>query len=231
MESGTLGVLAGALEARGLRADTRDAWRGAPVPGDDGGHHGLIVLGGTMGALDDEAHPHLARTAGLIGRFHARGKPVLGVCLGAQLIARAMGARVWRRDVPELGFFPLALSEAAAADPLLDGLASPQWIMQWHDDTFDLPRGARLLMSGEACPNQAYRMGAASYGFQGHFEVTRAMVERWLAETADQAHDPHHADFRRRIGGELARHLDAQRVFCQTVGTRWADLVAARRGA
>lgn len=231
MTSGAPAALGEALEGQGLWLDTRDVERGAELPATDAGYAGLLVLGGVMNAHQDDEYPHLALTADLIGRFHAGAKPVLGVCLGAQLIARAFGARVWRHRVPEAGFVPLALTDAGRRDPLLAGLVSPQWLMQWHDDSFDMPAGAELLMTGAACRNQAFRLGEGTYGFQGHVEVTRDLLRLWFGETRASGYPLAHRDYFARIDAEIDRHINAALVFCRTVAARWAGLVAERRAA
>ncbi|MFQ5784878.1 MAG: type 1 glutamine amidotransferase [Alphaproteobacteria bacterium] len=231
MTTGSAGALGTALRAAGLGLDTRDLESGAALPAADADHAALVVLGGVMNAADDARYPHLAATAGLISAFHARGKPVLGVCLGAQLIARAFAARVWRGRTPETGFVALDITAAGRRDALLAGLASPQWLMQWHDDSFDLPAGAELLMTGARCRNQAFRLGRATYGFQGHFEVTRELLRRWLDESASVGYGHAHPGFYARIDDEIAVHIAASLRFCETVARRWAGLVAARAGA
>ncbi|MFQ5959297.1 MAG: type 1 glutamine amidotransferase, partial [Alphaproteobacteria bacterium] len=131
----------------------------------------------------------------------------------------------------EMGFAPLTLTPAAADDPLLAGLASPQWIMQWHNDTFDMPVQAALLMTNPVCRNQAFRLGRGTYGFQGHFEVTRDLLGLWLAESKAAGYHAAHPDFYARIEGEMATHITAALRFCRLVGERWASLVTRRRAA
>jgi len=231
MSSGAPAALGEAMEGRGLRLDRRDIEQGATLPATDADHAGLVVLGGVMNACDDENYPHLAHTVALIREFHARAKPVLGVCLGAQLIARAFGARVWRHRLPEQGFVPLTLTDAGRRDPLLAGLGSPQWLMQWHDDTFDLPAGAEPLMTGTACRNQTFRLGERTYGFQGHLEVTRDLLRLWLGETRASGYPFAHRDYFARIDSEIDRHIGAALVCCRGVAARWAGLVAERHPA
>jgi GMP synthase-like glutamine amidotransferase len=223
------GALGAVLETAGARLDLRDAGAGDAMPADADGHQGLVVLGGMMNANDDAGYPHLAACVELIRAFHARGKPVLGICLGGQLIARAFDAAVWRGGARERGFVPIAHTQAAARDALLAGLAPPHWLMQWHDDSFEVPAGAARLMTNEACRNQAFRIGEATYAFQCHFEVTRPLVETWLASCEAPPTDPIDIDFFGRIDDELTRHVDASMAFCDAVGRRWAALVAARR--
>ena len=220
-----------ALEAAGARLDARNIERGHGLPPGVDGFDALLVLGGVMNAHDDDAYPYLADVAALIRDFHGEARPVLGICLGAQLIARALGGRAYPHTVPELGFVPLTLDGEAAADPLLGGLESPLHVMQWHYQTFDLPPGARLLATGEACRNQIFRAGEATYAFQCHFEVTGAMVESWVGDGGKLPDDAVHNDFVATIGAQLERHIDGSLAFCREIAARWTALIAARRVA
>ncbi len=213
-----------ALEAQGAGLDIRNGGAGDELPPDGGGHDALLVLGGAMNALEDEAYPYLGQAVALIGDFHRRGKPVLGICLGAQLIARAFGGRVYIHDHPELGF--VEVTSNGAADPLLAGLATPLPLMEWHYDSFDLPPAALLLATSRTCRNQAFRMGETTHGFQFHFEVTGALVETWLASADDMPDDAAHRDFKTRIGGELDRHIDGSLAFCEDLAARWMGIIS-----
>ncbi|MFA5120975.1 type 1 glutamine amidotransferase, partial [Zavarzinia sp.] len=153
---------------------------GSPLPEGPGDYDALLVLGGPMSANDDAGYPALAGVMRLIRQFAAEDRPVLGICLGAQLIARAFGARVYPLGTTEIGFLPLELTADGAADPLFAGLAQAQHLMQWHEDTFDLPAGAARTLTGPDCPNQGFRLGRATYAFQCHFEATADIARDWL---------------------------------------------------
>ena len=213
-----------ALAELGGRLDIRNGQAGDDLPGDGGGHDALLLLGGSMNALEDAAYPYLPQSVALIRNFHDRAKPVLGICLGAQLIARAFGGRVYVLDAPELGFVEVALN--GAADPLLAALEPPLPVMQWHYDSFDLPADAVLLATSPTCRNQAFRLGETTHGLQFHFEVSRALVEGWLASENALPDDAVHADFKARIGGELDRHMDGSLAFCRDIAARWTRLIA-----
>lgn len=144
------------------------------------GYHGLVVLGGPMNVDETGRYPHLATEVELIGEAIAAGLPVLGICLGGQLIARALGAPVGRSPVKEIGWHDLSPTGAAREDPVLSHLEEDAKIFQWHGDTFAIPDGAVHLAVSPGCENQAFRYGERVYGLQFHLEVDRPMIERWL---------------------------------------------------
>ena len=136
-----------------------------------------------MSANDDL--PWIQHEIAAIREAVHRGIPVLGICLGAQLIARALGARVFRNPEKEIGWSPLHWTAAATTDPLFHGFSAPETVFQWHGETFDLPPDAEWLAYSEACRNQAFRAGAGVYGLQFHLEVTPAMIADWCAQDAN----------------------------------------------
>jgi GMP synthase (glutamine-hydrolysing) len=140
----------------------------------------MVILGGPINACDDKRYPTLAALAALVEkRIHA-GLPTLGICLGAQLIARVLGARVYAAGQAEIGWTPLTLTEAGRVSPLrhLDGQATS--MLHWHGDTFDLPDGATRLASTPLCENQAFAWGHHVLGLQCHPEVRADRFEPWL---------------------------------------------------
>lgn len=157
----------------------------------------LIVLGGAMGAHDDVRHPFLADLKQLIRDLVVAGKPYLGICLGGQLLAAALGAQVVANRWEELGTLHVQLTAAGRSDLLFQGIPEKFTTFQWHHDSFDLPDGAVLLASSSACPHQAFRVGTNAWGLQFHPEVTEPIIRSWAAwdrETARLA-DRMVADF------------------------------------
>lgn len=146
------------------------------------GAAGLILMGGPMSANDDL--PYIHSELKLIEQAARKGLPVLGICLGAQLIAKALGASVYPNHVKEIGWYPFEWTEAAGRDALHRGLSGSETVFQWHGETFDLPPGAELLASSAECRHQAFRIGANIYGFQYHLEVTPEMIAEWLDQDA-----------------------------------------------
>jgi GMP synthase (glutamine-hydrolysing) len=177
------GLFGGWLAAAGLVLDTRHLYAGDEVnPGTT--YDGLLVLGGAMGPAEDERCPWLPAVREVMAEAVASSLPLLGICLGAELLALASGGAV-RRGVrgPELGVLDLELYPAAALDPLFAGLASPARVVQWHcEEISSLPAGATLLAGSRAYGNQVFRVGERAWGVQGHPEVTAAIAAEWARE-------------------------------------------------
>lgn len=164
------GMIAPAIERAGGRVEIRRMDLGEPVPRVDE-LAGLVVMGGPMGALDDAEHPHLSAERQLLRTCVDIDLPVFAVCLGAQLLAAALGARVFSGPRPEVGLGTVTLSEAGRRDPVFGPAGNVLPVFHWHGDTFDLPSGATLLASSDAYPYQAYRVGTA-YATQFHVEMS-----------------------------------------------------------
>lgn len=163
-------AIAEVAESRGISVRLHHLWDGVAVPAADTIER-LVVMGGPMGALDDDAHPSLAAERSLLAELTARQTPVLGVCLGAQLLAAALGAKVERGPVPEIGAGQVTPTQAAADDPLFATCATTGLsVFHWHGDTFELPAHAVLLASSPTYPHQAFRV-ANAYGLQFHIEL------------------------------------------------------------
>ncbi len=153
---------------------------GEPIPKDLSGWDGLIALGGSMSANDGERLGFIADELRLLTKVLEAGMPALGICLGAQLIAKAAGAEVTAGEEKEIGWYPLTLTEEGKKDRLLDGLPGTFPVFQWHGETFDIPRGAVCLAGSERYSNQAFRLGEKVYGLQFHLETTQPMITEWL---------------------------------------------------
>lgn len=144
------------------------------------GYDGLVVLGGPMGVNDTDRLPHLIIEMKLIEEALRRNLPVLGICLGAQLIAKTLGASVYPNKEKEIGWYDVSPTDQAEADPLLGVFGKTEKIFQWHGDTFDIPRSTLHLAFSSLCANQAFRYGPNVYGLQFHLEVDEPMIYRWL---------------------------------------------------
>jgi GMP synthase (glutamine-hydrolysing) len=170
-----IGSIAAALDRHGIACRTT-ASRESNSPS------GLILMGGPMSANDDL--PWIPHEIAAIRKAVQLGVPVLGICLGAQLIARALGARVYASPEKEIGWSPIHWTPAAATDRLFHGLSDPETVFQWHGETFDLPPGAEHLAYSAGCRHQAFRVGRHVYGIQFHLEVTPTIIEDWLRQDA-----------------------------------------------
>lgn len=145
---------------------------------------GLVVLGGAMNTDETDRHPYLLTEIDWIRRAIAHETPVLGICLGAQLLATALDARVSHHPTKEIGWYEIEVFPAARHDRLCGHLAVRETIFQWHGDTFELPRGAVQLARSSICEQQAFRFGERTWGLQFHPEVTAEIIEQWLTEPA-----------------------------------------------
>jgi GMP synthase (glutamine-hydrolysing) len=174
------GVIATEARARAIELDLRHPYRGDPLP-DPGEIDGLVVMGGPMGVADADRseHPYLRAELELLAAAASESIPVLGVCLGSQLLAAALGADVRPGPAEEIGLGAVALTPEGEADPVL-GPAGPEIpVFHWHRDTFDIPPGAVRLAGSGAYANQAFRRGERAYGLQFHVEVDRGLADGW----------------------------------------------------
>ena len=151
----------------------------------------LVILGGPIGANDDADYPFLKDEIATLERRAKSGRPVLGICLGAQLMARALGARVYPAHAKEIGWAPIRLTDEGRGSCLAALSPNGEPVMHWHGDTFDLPDGARRLASTDICPNQAFAWGPAWLALQFHAETIRSGLERWfIGHTIEIAASP-----------------------------------------
>lgn len=174
---GQIGV---ALHEAGAKIDQYRPYADQPLP--EAGFEALVVFGGEQSALDDAAHPYLPGLAALMRRASEAGLAVLGVCLGAQVLARAFGATNQLGLAREFGWQQVTQTEAGRSDPLLRALPATFPSFQWHTDTFSLPPGAQHLARSDIAPVQAFRIGRATWGTQFHFEANGAVVTDWTQE-------------------------------------------------
>lgn len=168
------------LDHISLPYEIHHPYRGEQLP-DVAQISSLIVMGGAMGANDDHRHPFLTELKQLIRTVVAARIPYLGICLGGQLLAAALGATVAANRWEERGTLPVSLTQHGMTDALFNGIAQKFSTFQWHHDSFDLPEGAVLLAASEACPHQAFRIGESSWGLQFHPEVTEKIIRDWCA--------------------------------------------------
>ena len=194
------------------------------LPDSDAGFDGLVILGGPQDAGDDEGNPYFRRLMEVVREFHAADKPVMGVCLGGQLVARAFGARVYDQGAFDFGFGAVNLTEEGRRDPLFRDLDAELVLMQSHQDVFDVPEGGTLLARDGAGGVQGFRLGRATYAFQFHPEVTADIVREWARRRSDQLKAGDAKAFR-RLEAQIRRHMHDANQTCRRLGERWLDLI------
>jgi GMP synthase-like glutamine amidotransferase len=168
-----------ALESQGIQTHWLHPYLGEKYP-DPAEISGLISLGGPMSANDEREHAWIAPEVRLMRECIDAGYPAVGICLGGQLMARALGSKVEQNGIHEVGWFPIEVTEEGRKDPILGTAGSSPTVYHWHGDTFHLPEGATLLARSKACARQAYRIGDKVYGFQFHPEADHQLVGEWL---------------------------------------------------
>jgi len=177
------GTIADHLAAAHIPSTVVDLSIGDAAPDISAFSH-LLIMGGPMAVYEMHKHPYLVREAQLIEQAIKENKHVLGVCLGAQMLAHVLGSRVYAGNAKEIGWYEVALTPDGMKDPAMSGLAmqgrSEAQVFQWHGDTFDLPAGAVRLASSDLYPNQAFRYNDRVYALQFHIEVTPGIVRDWL---------------------------------------------------
>jgi len=240
--------LAPLIRARGYAVEWRCPAKGSHLPDDHEAYAGAVVFGGVQSANDADTTDYMRHELDWIGRFVAAGKRYLGICLGGQLLARALGARVAAHEggCHEIGYYPITPTEAGGAL-----FPESMHVYQWHKEGFEVPGGATLLARGSIFPNQAFRYGTHAYGLQFHPEVTGEDARSWMDEVPDHETRPgaqcaaehaagivkYDAGLHRWVAGFLDRWLEpaGQETVSDASGAdeSWPEAAAARsaRGA
>lgn len=171
------GTLEEILRSNGIKLQVLKPFKGDKIPEQPG--DGLVVLGGPMGVYEESRYPWMTAELEALRLCLETRRPILGICLGAQMLAGAGGGKVFKGAQPEVGWYPVTLTKYGHLDPLFLGLDETLTAFQWHGDTFDLGPGATRLAESALYPNQAFRLGVNAYGFQFHLETTEEMIRLW----------------------------------------------------
>lgn len=182
-----LGILDPLFRDRGFRIRYANFGRFPDLSPSLEGYKGLVVLGGPMNVDEEHRYPHLTQEIRLIEEALRKNIPILGICLGSQLIAKALGAVVRPNDEKEIGWYDVKFNEFGRRDALFSSFEESEKIFQWHGYTFDIPSGAKHLAESLTCTNQAFRYGEKVYGLQFHLEVDERLIERWLTVPVNRA--------------------------------------------
>ena len=217
------GILAEALSASRVGIEIVHPYLGEALPDSLEAFSGLAIGGGAQGAYEQEKYSYLTNECDLIKEAAREGKPVLGLCLGAQLMASALGAPVRPGTKREIGFLPVTLDPIARYDPLWCDLPTDFVTTHWHGDVFDLPAAGMRLASSALTPNQLFRYGCGFYGLQFHLEMTPEIFEEMVDDSLDDlvqaGLDP------RKLREEARRFLPPLRETAGAVFSRWAAIL------
>lgn len=218
-----LGIIGEALKAGNIDAEYVRLFAGERVPVDMNHAAGLVVMGGSMSVYEQKQYPFLSHEIRLIEAALKAEKPVLGICLGSQLLASALGADVRKGDRKEIGWFPVTLTEAGTADLMFRGVERSFNAYHWHGDVFDLPAGAASLASSARTQCQAFAYDELAYGLLFHLEATHKIVEDMVRGFKAEL------DEEQMNGGEIVaqtrEHLPRHKGIGASVFQRWATLI------
>ena len=181
------GLIEKIFAADGWVLRTVELLHGEKLPSDFDETGALVVLGGPMNVYEEKQYPFLKEEELLIRKALIEEVPVLGICLGAQFLAKTCGARVKKAPHKEIGWYKVEKTGDGKKDALFTTGPDRIQVFQWHEDTFDVPEGAILLAEGKDCKNQAFRVGQNAYGLQFHIEVTEDMIQNWLQSGQEEA--------------------------------------------
>lgn len=181
-----LGTMASAIKSRNMEYQYLHLYNKDRAPQSLDGYSGLIILGGPMNVYETDKHPFLIDEERLINEAIQKDIPTLGICLGAQLIAKTAGAKVFAGNKKEIGWYSMSLTTDGLNDPLFTDCEKDITVFQWHGDTFNIPEKAKRLAESDLFPNQAFKIGEKIVGLQFHLEVTEEAIYKWMEEYKEE---------------------------------------------
>ena len=217
------GTLSDIFQAKGVKIQTAKPFKGDPIPSDLG--DGLVVMGGPMGVYEEKKYPWMTLELNTLCKALNDSIPVLGICLGAQMLAHASGGQVYRGALPEVGWYPVSLTSLGKHDPLFLDVPREFTTFHWHNDTFALTRDAVRLAESEFYSSQVFRIGQNAYGFQCHLEVTEEMARTWMALSAKDFTPQGGPLQPQRVEENLVERAKAMEALAGKIFTRFAALL------
>lgn len=219
------GILRDIILDRGWSIQTIKLFTGESIPSDWRYFNLIIVMGGPMNVYEENEYPYLITETEMIARAIHGGMPVLGFCLGAQLMAKACGAKVQKGPIREIGWYPVSLTKDGRQDPLLRRFPKTFSVFQWHGDTFEIPKKGICLIESDQYPNQAMRIGNMGYGFQFHFEITYRMIKEWLNNGKEELEAMNAVRLHERILKDSSYNLSRVHVIATLFLNKYLDLI------
>lgn len=214
------GTLGDFFKVQGFQSRTIELYNGDPFPEDFDDMEMVVILGGPMNVYEEERYPYLKEENGFIKQLIKRDILTVGLCLGAQLIAKAAGAKIYKAEKEEIGIYDVQLTDIGLQDPIFNKVERKLKFFQWHGDTFDVPNGASLLAGGADCPHQIFRLGTKVYGFQCHMEIDKSMALKWIDSYITDAQAKH--EMKKRFSAEFELY---QENLCQIAKKTYNNLL------
>lgn len=205
------GTLGDFLEEKGYNFKIVDLGQGESLPENPKMFEAVVCLGGPMNVYEEDKYPFLKQENTFIQEVLKEEIPYLGICLGAQLLAKATGANVVKSPLKEVGFFKVQITAEGRKDSLFKNVRPEFDVYHWHEDMFEIPRQGKLLATGTGCPHQAFKAGKNAYGLQFHVEITDKSIREWSQEYLN-----HHPDFLRKKEEMLTAYKTIQELFQET---------------